>query len=127
MCVCVCVCVCVCGVSHSPNRAIAHKIHFKVDWPTSRSSVPAAERIQMASTTGWGSNTVIYNFNRISHLSQISRCFGFSFVGALGGGAGESAVSACACISDTWVYPISGRVPSHHWHLCPLVSVCVCE
>ena len=34
---------------------------------------------------------------RPSLLCQISRCFGFSFVGALRGGAGESAVSAYAC------------------------------
>ena len=56
----------------------------------------------------------------------MSRWFGFAFVGALRGGAGESAVSACACISDTRVYPISGSVPAHHWHVCALVSVCVC-
>ena len=27
------------------------------------------------------------------------------------------------CISDTQVYPISGGVPAHHWHVCALVSV----
>jgi hypothetical protein len=58
---------------------------------------------------------------------QISRCFGFSFVGALRGGAKETAVSACACISETQVYPMSGSVPAHHWHVCALVSVCLCE
>ena len=30
-------------------------------------------------------------------------------------------------LHDTQVYPISGSVPAHHWHVCALVSVCVCE
>ena len=33
----------------------------------------------------------------------------------------------CVCLYDTQVYPISGSVPAHHWHLCTLLSVSVCE
>jgi hypothetical protein len=47
---------------------------------------------------------------RSSSLCVISCCFGLSFVGTLRGGASESAVSACACISDTRVDQISGSV-----------------
>ena len=68
------------GGAHSLNRAIGHKIHFKVDRPTgSPPDLPdleafAAERIKITGRTAWGSNTVIYiNYNRISHLSQICR------------------------------------------------------
>ena len=61
-----------------------------------------------------------------SSLCQISRCFGFSFVGALRGGGGESTVSARACISDTRVDPISGSVYPRTIGMYARLSLCAC-